>query len=128
MPVVHDLAQVGRNLQDHFQARLAYRVKGPGSLNKRVASLFGKAMMGADLRSAAPARWTVSAGTAGLFARVLPGSGTPDVQYHFLPFSTSKTMLELHDFPGMTISACQCSARKAAAPSPWPAAIRCRRR
>ena len=52
-------------------------------------------------------RLTVSAGTAGLFARVLPGSETPDVQYHFLPFSTAKTMLELHDFPGMTISACQ---------------------
>ena len=107
VPVVHDLPQVGRNLQDHFQARLAFRVKGPGSLNKRVASLFGKAMMGAEFALKRTGPLTVSAGTAGLFARVLPGSATPDVQYHFLPFSTAKTMLELHDFPGMTISACQ---------------------
>ncbi|MCB4823861.1 GMC family oxidoreductase [Roseicella aerolata] len=107
VPVVHDLKQVGRNLQDHFQARLAFRVKGPGSLNTRVGSLLGRALMGAEFALRRTGPLTVSAGTAGLFARVLPGSATPDVQYHFLPFSTSKTMLELHDFPGMTISACQ---------------------
>jgi choline dehydrogenase len=107
VPVVHDLKQVGRNLQDHFQARLAFRVKGPGSLNTRVGSLLGRALMGAEFALRRTGPLTVSAGTAGLFARVLPGSATPDVQYHFLPFSTSKTMLELHDFPGMTVSACQ---------------------
>ncbi|WP_338118959.1 GMC family oxidoreductase [Paracraurococcus ruber] len=107
VPVVHDLRDVGRNLQDHFQARLAFRVQGPGSLNNRVSSLVGRALMGAEFALRRRGPLTVSAGTAGLFARVLPGSATPDVQYHFLPFSTSKTMLELHDFPGMTISACQ---------------------
>ncbi len=107
IPVQHDLAQVGRNLQDHFQARAAYRVKGPGSLNTRVTSLLGKLAMGAEFALRRRGPLTVSAGTAGLFARVLPGSETPDVQYHFLPFSSSKTMMELHDFPGMTISACQ---------------------
>jgi len=105
--VAHDLPQVGRNLQDHFQARLAFRVAGPGSLNTRLASWFGKLAMGAEFALKRTGPLTVSAGTAGLFARVLPGSATPDVQYHFLPFSTSKTMMELHDFPGMTISACQ---------------------
>jgi choline dehydrogenase len=107
VPVQHDLPQVGRNLQDHFQARAGYRVKGPGSLNTRVTSLLGKLAMGADFALRRSGPLTVSAGTAGLFARVLPGSATPDVQYHFLPFSSSKTMMELHDFPGMTISACQ---------------------
>jgi choline dehydrogenase len=107
VPVVHDLPQVGRNLQDHFQARLAYRVTRPVSLNTRRHSLFGQFLMGAEFALRRSGPLTVSAGTAGLFARVLPGSATPDVQYHFLPFSTSKTMLELHDFPGMTISACQ---------------------
>jgi choline dehydrogenase len=107
VPVRHDLPQVGRNLQDHFQARASYRVKGPGSLNTRVSSLLGKLAMGAEFALRRSGPLTVSAGTAGLFARVLPGSATPDVQYHFLPFSSSKTMMELHDFPGMTISACQ---------------------
>ena len=63
--------------------------------------------MGAEFALRRTGPLTVSAGTAGLFARVLPGSETPDVQYHFLPFSTDKTMLELHRFPGLTISACQ---------------------
>jgi choline dehydrogenase len=105
--VVHDLPQVGRNLQDHFQARLAYRVNQRASMNTRTRSWWGKALMGAEFALRRTGPLTVSAGTAGLFARVLQGSETPDVQYHFLPFSTATTMLELHDFPGMTISACQ---------------------
>jgi choline dehydrogenase len=105
--VVHDQPQVGRNLQDHFQARPAWRVTQPVSLNTRRHSLFGQALMGLEFALRRTGPLTVSAGTAGLFARVLPGSETPDVQYHFLPFSTDKTMMELHDFPGLTISACQ---------------------
>jgi choline dehydrogenase len=106
-PVALDLPAVGGNLQDHFQARLAYRVNQPVSLNTKVQSLWGKFLMGAEFALKRTGPLTVSAGTAGLFARVLPGSETPDVQYHFLPFSSSKTMMELHPFPGMTISACQ---------------------
>ncbi|MBV1799437.1 GMC family oxidoreductase [Siccirubricoccus sp. G192] len=105
--VAHDLPGVGRNLQDHFQARLAFRVTKPVSLNTKRHSLFGRFLMGAGFALRRTGPLTVSAGTAGLFARVLPGSETPDVQYHFLPFSTDKTMLELHPFPGLTISACQ---------------------
>jgi len=107
IPVVHDLPQVGRNLQDHFQARLAYRVNRPVSLNTRRHSLLGQFLMGAEFMLRRTGPLTVSAGTAGLFARVMPGSETPDVQYHFLPFSADKGMQTLHPFPGMTISACQ---------------------
>jgi choline dehydrogenase len=107
IPVAHDLPGIGRNLQDHFQARLAFRVTKPVSLNTKRHSLLGQFLMGAEFALRRTGPLTVSAGTAGLFARVLPGSGTPDVQYHFLPFSTDKTMLELHPFPGLTISACQ---------------------
>ncbi|MCO6415645.1 choline dehydrogenase [Siccirubricoccus sp. KC 17139] len=105
--VVHDLPSVGRNLQDHFQARLAYRVNQKASMNTRTRTWWGKALMGAEFALRRTGPLTVSAGTAGLFARVLPGSATPDVQFHFLPFSTSATMLELHPFPGMTLSVCQ---------------------
>lgn len=107
IPVVHALRDVGRNLQDHFQARPSWRVTQPVSLNTRRHSLFGQFMMGVEFALRRTGPLTVSAGTAGLFAKVLPGSETPDVQYHFLPFSTDKTMMELHDFPGLTISACQ---------------------
>jgi choline dehydrogenase len=105
--VVHDLPAVGRNLQDHFQARLSYRVNQRASMNIRTRSWWGRALMGMEFALKRTGPLTVSAGTAGLFAEVLPGSERPDVQYHFLPFSTGTTMLELHPFPGMTISACQ---------------------
>jgi choline dehydrogenase len=107
VPVVHALRDVGRNLQDHFQARPAWRVTQPVSLNTQRHSLLGQVRMGLEFALRRTGPLTVSAGTAGLFAKVLPGSETPDVQYHFLPFSTDKTMMELHDFPGLTISACQ---------------------
>ncbi len=105
--VVQDLPTVGGNLQDHFQARLAFRVNKPVSMNTRTRSLWGQFLMGAEFALRRTGPLTVSAGTAGLFARVLPGSATPDVQYHFLPFSAEKSMQQLHPFPGMTISACQ---------------------
>jgi choline dehydrogenase len=105
--VVHDLPAVGTNLQDHFQARLAFRINKPVSMNTRTRSLWGQFLMGAEFAIRRTGPLTVSAGTAGLFARVLPGSATPDVQYHFLPFSAEKSMQQLHPFPGMTISACQ---------------------
>jgi choline dehydrogenase len=105
--VVQDLPAVGGNLQDHFQARLAFRVNKPVSMNTRTRSLWGQFLMGAEFALRRTGPLTVSAGTAGLFARVLPGSATPDVQYHFLPFSAEKSMQQLHPFPGMTISACQ---------------------
>ena len=107
VPVVHALRDVGRNLQDHFQARPSWRVTQPVSLNTQRHSLLGQVKMGLEFALRRTGPLTVSAGTAGLFAKVLPGSETPDVQYHFLPFSTDKTMMELHDFPGLTISACQ---------------------
>lgn len=107
IPVVQAMRDVGRNLQDHLQARLAFRVTKPVSLNTKRHTLLGQALMGAEFALRRRGPLTVSAGTAGLFARVLPGSATPDVQYHFLPFSTDTTMLDLHRFPGLTISACQ---------------------
>ena len=46
--VVHALPGVGRNLQDHFQARSVYRCTKPITLNDRVRSPFQKALMGLE--------------------------------------------------------------------------------
>lgn len=104
---VHDLPQVGRNLQDHFQARMVFRAARRGTLNDALGSRLGRLLAGAQfaLRRAGPL--TVSAGVAGLFARVLPGSETPDTQFHFIPFSADRPGGGLHPFPGFTISTCQ---------------------
>jgi choline dehydrogenase len=105
--VAHDLPQVGRNLQDHFQARMVFRCTRRVTLNERKASLIGSLGMGLQFALFRRGPLTISAGTAGLFARVLPGSATPDVQFHFIPFSADRPGTVLHPFPGFTISVCQ---------------------
>ena len=44
--VVANVDGVGRNLQDHLQVRLAYKVKGVKTLNEQANSLMGKVGMG----------------------------------------------------------------------------------
>jgi choline dehydrogenase-like flavoprotein len=46
--VERDHPHVGQHLQDHFQARLMFRASQRVTLNERVNSLFGMAMMGAQ--------------------------------------------------------------------------------
>ncbi len=104
---VHDLPEVGRNLQDHFQARMVFRCARPVTLNDRMASLLGRLGIGAQFAFSRTGPLTISAGVAGLFARVLPESATPDIQFHFIPFSADKPGGGLHPFSGFTISVCQ---------------------
>ncbi len=102
-----DAPEVGRNLQDHFQARTMHRASQRVSLNERVNSLLGMARMGIEFGLARRGPLTLAAGTTGLFARVLPQSATPDVQFHFIPWSADSVKQGLHRFPGFTISVCQ---------------------
>src|SRR5213592_3301328 len=50
---------------------------------------------------------TIAAGTSGAFFKTDPRLATPDVQIHFLPFSTDKMGEKLHAFSGFTASVCQ---------------------
>jgi choline dehydrogenase len=50
---------------------------------------------------------TVSAGYAGGFFRTGPAVATPDIQVHFINFSTTKMGDALHRFSGFTASSCQ---------------------
>jgi choline dehydrogenase len=104
---VHDLPDVGRNLQDHFQARMVFRCSRPGTLNAQMATLLGRIGIGAQFAFNRTGPLTISAGVAGLFARVLPESASPDTQFHFIPFSADKPGGGLHPFSGFTISTCQ---------------------
>jgi choline dehydrogenase len=50
---------------------------------------------------------TIAAGTSGAFFKTSPRLATPDIQIHFLPFSTDKMGEKLHAFSGFTASVCQ---------------------
>ncbi len=105
--VVQDTPNVGRNLQDHLQTRMVYRLNQPLGLNGRKNSILGLAAMGLEYLFTRSGPLTWPAGIANVFARVMPGSASPDVQFHMLPFSSDKPGPDLHPFPGMTVSTCQ---------------------
>ena len=50
---------------------------------------------------------TIAAGTSGAFFKTNPRLATPDVQIHFIPFSTDKMGEKLHPFSAFSASVCQ---------------------
>src|SRR5882724_9846380 len=54
-----------------------------------------------------PLPLTVAAGTSGAFFKTNPRLASPDIQIHFLPFSTDKMGEKLHSFSGFSASVCQ---------------------
>ncbi len=108
VPVVRDLPEVGRNLQDHFQVRSVYELDGLHSLNSDVRNPFRKLTMGAQYLLTRKGPLTISAGQAFLFARSRPELATPDLQFFLMPLSTPDPRLGLHDFPGVTLVSSQC--------------------
>jgi choline dehydrogenase len=59
------------------------------------------------LGSATKGTLTIAAGTSGAFFKTRPRLATPDIQFHFIPFSTDKMGENLHSFSGFTASVCQ---------------------
>jgi len=107
IPVVKDVPGVGEGLQDHLQSRLVYRCTRKITLNDDLASL--PRSLGIGLRYALWRKGplAISAGYAGGFFRTDPRLATPDVQAHFITFSTTRMGDKLHPFPGFTASICQ---------------------
>jgi choline dehydrogenase len=106
IPVVHDLPGVGENLHDHLQIRMQYRVHGVRTLNERVGSLWGKALMGLEYVLFRTGPLTMPPSQLGAFARSDPDQPTPDIEWHVQPLSLDKFGDPLHPFPAITPSVC----------------------
>jgi choline dehydrogenase len=76
------------------------------TLNDDMASWLRMARMGAQMLFRRKGMLTVSAGYAGAFFRTDPRLATPDVQVHFITFSTTKMGDRLHPFSGFMASIC----------------------
>lgn len=105
--VRHELAGVGENLQDHYQARYIYEVREKGSLNEVWHSKWLQLRAGMDYLMKRSGPLTVGAGFVGIFAKSSPDLETPDIQFHYLPLSLDAPGLGLHDYPGVIASVCQ---------------------
>jgi choline dehydrogenase len=107
VPVRHELAGVGENLQDHLQVRFVYHCRGHGSLNDVWHSPWLKLRAGLEYALTRGGILTIGAGVAGAFARSRPDVDLPDVQFHFMPLSADRPGQGLHPFSGVTLSVCQ---------------------
>ncbi len=105
--VVQPLPGVGRNLQDHLQARCVFKTKTPITLNDSTRTPVQRAGIGLDYLLRRRGVLSFGASLAGAFARTLPHLATPDVQFHFQPLSLDRYDGGLHPFSAFTISVCQ---------------------
>jgi choline dehydrogenase-like flavoprotein len=107
VPVVHELRGVGKNMQDHYVARVSYPVVGAQTANERSRGLplAGEVM-----------RWlftgkgmlTYSPSIVAASVKVLEESATPDVQVTFAPGSFKGGQIgELDETPGLSAGAWQ---------------------
>lgn len=106
IPVVKDLPGVGENLQDHLQIRSVFEVNVP-TLNEEINSFFRRMWIGMRYVMARTGPMSMGASQVCVFAKSRPGLETPDIQYHFQPLSADKPGVEMHNFPGVTLSVCQ---------------------
>ncbi|HTO46737.1 MAG TPA: GMC family oxidoreductase N-terminal domain-containing protein [Burkholderiales bacterium] len=106
IPVVHKLAGVGENLQDHLQLRTAFKVQRAVTMNQRANSLWGKAAMGLEYAFKRTGPLTMAPSQLGGFARSDPSQPTANVEYHVQPLSLDKFGDPLHPFPAITASVC----------------------
>ncbi|OHC61660.1 MAG: choline dehydrogenase [Rhodocyclales bacterium GWA2_65_19] len=106
VPLVHDLPGVGGNLQDHLQLRMIFKVQGITTLNQRVNSLWGKAMMGLEYALFRSGPLSMAPSQLGGFFHSSPEVTTPDLEFHVQPLSLEKFGDPLHPFPAFTASVC----------------------
>jgi choline dehydrogenase len=105
--VKHELPGVGENLQDHYQIRVVYECTRPETLNDVANSVWRKLGAGIRYATTRSGPLTFGAGQVGVFAKTRPDLDTPDVQFHFIPFSAARPGEGLHKYPGFTVSVCQ---------------------
>jgi choline dehydrogenase len=105
--VVLDAPGVGHDLQDHMQVRVVMRCTQSITLNDVVNSPVRRILAGARYAAFRKGPLTIAAGTSGAFFKSSPRLATPDIQIHFLPFSTDKMGERLHSFSGFSASVCQ---------------------
>ena len=107
VPIVHELRGVGRNMQDHYVARVSYRIVGAQTANERSRGLpFAGEIMrwlinGKGMLSYSPSIVAAS-------VKVLESSATPDMQCTFAPGSLKDGQMgELERTPGLSAGAWQ---------------------
>ena len=104
--IVNDLPGVGKNMQDHLQARLVYKCNEP-TLNDEVSSLVGQAKIGLKYLMFRAGPMTMAASLATGFLKTRDDMETPDIQFHVQPLSAENPGKGADKFSAFTMSVCQ---------------------
>ncbi|ABV92549.1 glucose-methanol-choline oxidoreductase [Dinoroseobacter shibae DFL 12 = DSM 16493] len=102
----HALPGVGKNLQDHLQARLVFKCNEP-TLNDEVRSLVNQARIALKYALFRAGPMTMAASLATGFLKTRPDIATPDIQFHVQPWSADSPGEGVHPFSAFTMSVCQ---------------------
>lgn len=103
---VHELAGVGKGMQDHLQARLVFKCNEP-TLNDEVRSLVNQARIALKYALFRSGPMTMAASLATGFLKTRPDLETPDIQFHVQPWSADSPGEGVHPFSAFTMSVCQ---------------------
>ena len=101
-----DLKGVGKNLQDHLQARPVFKTD-LSTINIETSNIFKQAMIGIQyaLTQRGPMTMAASLGTG--FLKTEEHLATPDIQFHIQPWSADKPADGPHKFSAFTASVLQ---------------------
>ena len=103
---IADSPGVGRNMQDHLQARSVYKCFD-ATLNDEVNSLFSKMSMAVQYALFREGPMTMAASFVVGFMRTGEHVATPDIQFHIQPWSADSVGKGVHEFSAFTASVCQ---------------------
>jgi choline dehydrogenase len=104
IPVALNRPGVGKNLHDHLQLRMIYKVSGVRTLNETYGSLFRRGLMGLDYVFRRRGPLTMSPSQLGAFTKSDPSQDTANIQYHVQPLSLDRFGEPLHSFSAFTAS------------------------
>jgi choline dehydrogenase len=104
--VVHDLAGVGENLQDHLQIRAVYEVSGVKTLNTMASTMWGKALFGLEYAFKRSGPMSMAPSQLGAFTKSDPTRAHANLEYHVQPLSLDAFGQPLHTFNAFTASVC----------------------
>lgn len=104
--VMADLPGIGRNLQDHLQARLVFKCN-ERTLNDEVRTLMNQARIALKYAMFRSGPMTMAASLATGFLRTSDDLETPDIQFHVQPWSADSPGEGVHSFSAFTTSVCQ---------------------
>lgn len=107
IPIIRDVPGVGENLQDHLQLRLLYKVRKPITTNDDLNSIYRCMKIGLKWLLYRRGPLAIGINQGGLFTRLFPEAGTPDIQFHFATLSADLAGAKPHPWSGCTFSVCQ---------------------